>query len=108
MRAKPTKSDSTASESASELPTENSYDRQAEVALSDEPLFTGLYRSSRGAYCVVIGFATTIETNETVVAFVGLDSGKHYTMKLRIWLTPTSDHQNEKRFTRIMAEGIRT
>lgn len=121
MRAKQTKSASTASEPASEptIPekteafiqsqrhdTEVSGDYGGEVALSDEPVFAGLYRSSRGGMCCVIGFATEVETNETVVAFIAID-GKHYTMKIRVWLSPSRTAPDQKRFTRIKSEDVR-
>lgn len=66
-----------------------------------------MYRSSRGAFCTVIGFALATETSETVVAFLSQD-GKHYTMKVRLWLTPTRENPDEKRFTLIQLERQET
>lgn len=73
--------------------------------MSDDPIFAGLYRSSLGSYCVVIGFATEVETGEEVVAFVAID-GKHYTMKTRVWVTPSRAAPDRKRFTRIMGDSL--
>lgn len=103
MRAKRTKSDATEKEPASR---EVSGDYGGEVAMSDDPVFAGLYRSSRGGMCVVIGFATEVETSEEVVAFVAID-GKHYTMKTRVWVTPSRAAPDQKRFTRIKPEDVR-